>query len=407
MAREYVDGATTIARAALSAGCDFFAGYPISPATPILLHMLRELPKQGGVGIQTEDEISAISMCIGAAMAGARPLTATSGPGISLYSENLGLAIMGEVPLVVVNVMRMGPATGGATTVSQGDIQFVRWATSGGYPVIALAPSSVAECYTLTQRAFDLAERFRTLVFLLPDKELIMSMATVDVHDYKDVHVGRRPTVKQTIPAPNGSQNRINVATGKPDPRLRPEETYLPYEFDPIDAVPPTSPFGGPHITRFTTSSHDEHGFLTKNSAKVGRLNEHLRVKIEWHRNEMAFAQLDRNEGAKTLLISYGTTARAMREAVEHSCASGHPASALTLHTMWPVPEKLIIKAAEGHQQVIVAELNHGQYIREIERLLYRHAALNQLSAPKISGLTRVDGELITPENFLEMIAPT
>ena len=116
MAREYVDGATAIARGALRAGCDFFGGYPISPATPILLHMLRELPKVGGVGIQAEDEIGAISMCIGAAIAGARPFTATAGPGISLYSENIGLAIMGEVPLVIVNVMRMGPATGGATT---------------------------------------------------------------------------------------------------------------------------------------------------------------------------------------------------------------------------------------------------------------------------------------------------
>lgn len=405
MTREYVDGATAIARGALRAGCDFFAGYPITPATPILLHMLRELPKVGGVGIQAEDEISAISMCIGAVMTGARALTATSGPGISLYSENIGLAIMGEVPLVIVDVMRMGPATGGATTTAQGDIQFIRWGTSGGYPIIALVPSSVAECYMLTQRAFDLAERYRTPVFLLPDKEMVISMTTVDIEEYEDVPVGRRPLVPASLAPANGKTARINAVTGQPDPRLRPEETYLPWDFDPIDASPPTSPFGGPHITRFTTSSHDEHGFLTKDPAKVRRLNEHLRLKIENHRHEMEFGFVDRHEDADTLFISYGTTARAMREAVDNSWEPGmKPASGLTLHTIWPVPERLILQAVAGYKRVIVAELNHGQYVREVERLLYRHAALNRLAPPAISSLTRVDGELITPEQFLQEI---
>lgn len=404
MPREYVDGATAIARGALRAGCNFFAGYPISPATPILLHMLRELPKVGGVGIQAEDEISAISMCIGAAMTGARPLTATAGPGISLYSENIGLAIMGETPLVIVDVMRMGPATGGATTVAQGDVQFVRWGTSGGYPIIALAPSSVPECYTLVQMAFDLAERFRTPVFLLPDKELIMSMSTVDVADYVDAPVGQRPTVPPLPASGNGSGARIDAATGQPDPRLRPEETYLPYAFEPLDATPPTSPFGGPHITRYTGSSHDEHGILTKDPVKVGRLNEHLRAKIDQHRAEMEFGLLNRHPEARTLFIAYGTTARAMREAADRSRSAGHPVSDLTLHTLWPVPEKLIMQAAAGHSRIVIAELNHGQYGREIELLLYRHAALHRLAPPEIVSIQRVDGNLITPEQFLEVI---
>lgn len=398
MAREYVDGATAIARGALRAGCDFFAGYPITPATPILLHMLRELPKVGGVGIQAEDEIAAISMCIGAAMSGARPLTATSGPGISLYSENIGLAIMGEVPLVIVDVMRMGPATGGATTAAQGDIQFVRWGTSGGYPIIALVPSSVTECYTLTQHAFDLAERLRTPVFILPDKELISSMATVEIDDYVDVPVGQRPLIKQeAIPD-------VNAVSGQADARLRPEETYLPYDFEPIDGIPSTSPFGGPHITRFTTSSHDEHGFLTKDPLKVGRLNQHLRLKIENRRQELELGNLIRHPEANTLFISYGTTARAMSEAVDISRQQSRPASGLTLHTLWPVPEHLILEAAQGHRRIVVAELNHGQYIREIERLLYRQAAQARQAPPEIIALTRVDGELITPEQCLDAI---
>ena len=405
MAKEYVDGATAVARGALAAGCDFFAGYPITPATPILLHMLNELPKVGGVGIEAEDEIGAISMCIGAAMAGARPMTATSGPGISLYSENIGLAIMGEVPLVIVDVMRMGPATGGATTPAQGDIQFIRWGTSGGYPIIALAPSSVAECYTLTMRAFDLAERFRTPVFILVDKEMNYAMATVDIHEYVDVPVGQRPLVPQQVPEPAVVDGvRVNAVTGQPDPRLRPEETYLPYDWDPIDAVPPTSPFGGPHITRFTTSSHDEHGFLTKDPEKVNRLNDHLRLKILRHRHEMEFGIPDVQEEAETLFISFGTTARAMREAVDRARAQGKAVSGLTLHTLWPVPERLILEAVAGHERVIVAELNHGQYVREIERLMYREARRTQTLPPEILSLTRADGELIMPEQFLEFL---
>ena len=405
MAKEYIDGATAIARGALTAGCNFFAGYPITPATPILLHMLNELPKVGGVGIEAEDEIGAIGMCIGAAMAGARPMTATSGPGISLYSENIGLAMMGETPLVIVDVMRMGPATGGATTTAQGDVQFVRWGTSGGYPVIALTPSSVAECYTLTQRAFDLAERFRTPVFLLVDKELNAAMATVDITEYSDVPVGQRPMVPQTLPEPATVDGmKVNAVTGQPDPRLRPEETYLPYDFEPIDAAPATSPFGGPHITRFTTSSHDEHGLLTKDPDKVQRLNDHLRLKILNHRDEMAFGDADIQEKADTLLIGYGTTARAMREAVDRSRAAGQPVSGLTLQTLWPLPEKLILEAAAGHRRIIVAELNHGQYIREIERLIYRNAARNRILPPEIISLARADGQLITPQQFLEIV---
>jgi pyruvate/2-oxoacid:ferredoxin oxidoreductase alpha subunit len=184
--REFTHGSTAMVRGALDAGCTFFAGYPITPASPILMLMMRELPKRGGVAIQGEDEIASIGMCIGAALAGARAMTATSGPGISLYSENIGLAIMGEMPLVIVDVQRMGPATGGATTTGQGDIQFARRGTAGGYPIIALAPSSISECYHLAVRAFALAERFRCPVFLLSDKELNMTLNTVDVAGYAE-----------------------------------------------------------------------------------------------------------------------------------------------------------------------------------------------------------------------------
>jgi 2-oxoglutarate ferredoxin oxidoreductase subunit alpha len=367
--REVIDGSTAIVRGAVEAGCNFFAGYPITPASPILTQMLRELPARGGMAIQAEDEIASLSMCIGAAMAGARALTASSGPGLSLYSENVGLAIMGEVPLVIVDVQRLGPATGGATTVGQGDVQFVRWGTSGGFPVIALCPSSLAECRSLTRRAFALAERFRTPVFLLTDKELALTANTADASD-----VVEPPAPEPAAPPARGP--------------------YRPYRYEPPDAVPPLVPFGDEALVRFTGSSHDEDGFLTKNPETVGALNRHLARKIEDHGAEIASVEADLQEGASTLLVSYGVTAGAMREAVRRIRAGGGRVSGLTVRSLWPVPEAEIRRAAAGAPRVVVGELNLGDYRREVERVLGERA--------EVVGLHRVDGELIQPVQFLE-----
>lgn len=366
--REFIDGAEAISRAAIRAGCDFFAGYPITPATPILLHMTRDLPRVGGVAIQAEDEIAAMGMCIGAAMAGSRVMTATSGPGISLYSENVGLAIMGEVPMVIVDAQRMGPATGAATTTAQGDVQFLRWGTSGGYPVIVLSPWSVASCYSLTLRAFDLAERFRAPVFLATGKEMVLGRATVPVEDLVEIPVRARELAS-------------------------PDEAFLPYPEDAPLGVPAMAAVGGPHVVRFTTSSHDARGHLTKAPSAVGALNERLASKIEDHLDELEFVESDPDPSARTLVISYGTTARAAREAVRNARASGHAVSHLILESIWPVPEAAILRAAKDVDRVLVPELNLGQYRREVERVLAGRS--------EVIGVNRVDGQLIRPEEIL------
>lgn len=366
--REFTDGSAAIVRGALDAGCTFFAGYPITPASPILMQMMRELPKVDGVAVQGEDEIASIGMCIGATLAGARAMTATSGPGLSLYSENIGLAIIGEVPLVIVDVQRLGPATGGATTVGQGDVQFARWGTAGGYPVVVLAPSSVAECYALTRRAFDFAERFRCPVFVLTDKELSMTTATVDVERYETPAVRAR-----AVPAAAGP----------------------PYRYVPAGDVPPMAQFGGSAPVRFTGSTHDERALITKAPAKVAQLNEHLRAKIEDHTDEIELVTADLQAGAATLFVSYGVTAGAMREAVAQARAAGRQVSALTVQSLWPVPERAIRAALAGITRVVVAELNHGQYRREVERLA---------GGVEVLGVHRVDGELLAPGAFLEVL---
>ena len=181
MALEFLEGNAAIARAAIKAGCDFFAGYPITPASSILHYMLELCPQTGGVAIQCEDEIASMGFCLGAAMAGRKVLTATSGPGISLYSENIGLGTMGETPMVIINIQRQGPATGSATKGAAGDIQFTRWVTSGGLPIIALSPATVEEAYELTYRAFNLSEKYRTPVFLLANKEIGVTQESVDL----------------------------------------------------------------------------------------------------------------------------------------------------------------------------------------------------------------------------------
>jgi 2-oxoglutarate ferredoxin oxidoreductase subunit alpha len=374
--REYTDGATAIVRGALDAGCNFFAGYPISPATSILIQMMRELPGLGGVAVQAEDEIASISMCIGAVMAGARAMTATSGPGLSLYSENVGLAVMAEVPLVIVDVQRAGPATGGATTVGQGDVQFARWGTSGGYPLIALCPSSVPDCYTLTMKAFGLAERFRCPVFVMSDKELNLTTTTVEANEFVRVPVTDR----------QGGKEKVR------------QGEFRPYLFNPPDVVPPLAIFGGPNITRFTGSSHDEQGLLLKDPAVVGALNRHLFEKIERHRDEIEMVKANLQPQARTLIISYGITARAMEEAVQLARSKGQVVSTLALQSLWPVPEQAIQAALDGVECVIVAELNLGDYRREIERIA---------GGRRVVGLNRVDGELISPEQIMSIVSDT
>ena len=368
MAHEFIDGSTAIVRGALDAGCDFFAGYPITPASPILQMMMSELPARGGIAIQGEDEIASIGMCIGATLGGARTLTATSGPGISLYSENIGLAIIGEVPLVIVDVQRLGPATGGATTVGQGDVQFVRWGTAGGYPIIALAPSNVEECYSLTMRAFDLAERFRCPVFLLTDKDLNLTMRTVNPAGL------------------NGREVRLRD--------LRQGDEGPQYRYRPPDGVPPIGRYGD-EIIRFTGSSHTEDAVITKDPSTVGALNEHLAAKIDDHLDEIEMVTWDHQAGATTLILAYGVTAGAARAAVRQCREGGGRVSLLVVQSLWPVPERAIGAALEGTQRVVVPELNLGQYRREIERLA---------GGRRVVGVNRVDGKLITPEQIMEAL---
>ncbi|MHB9150293.1 MAG: transketolase C-terminal domain-containing protein [Thermoleophilia bacterium] len=366
---EFLEGNDAVVRAALDAGCTFYAGYPITPATSILTGMMRALPEGGGVAVQCEDEIASIGMCIGAAMTGQKCLTATSGPGMSLYSENLGLAQMGETPLVIVDVQRQGPATGSATKGADGDILFLRWGTSGGLPLIVLSPESVQECYTLTRAAFDLAERYRTPVILASQTEVGLTRERVDLE-----------AAAASCPPP--LSRALAPAEGP----------YAPHAFSHPAEVGPLSPIGGPHLVRYTTSMHDERAFLTADSEVIARMMEHLERKILDHQDEIARVDWDPQEGATTLILAYGVAARSAREAAARVRAQGGRVSLLVLKTLFPVPEAAIGAALAGIERVVVPEMNLGQYVQVVRAL-----------APglEVRSVGQMNTELLSPDRLI------
>ena len=369
--KSLLEGNEAIARGAMAAGCRFFAGYPITPATTILNNMLALLPPGGGVCIQGEDEIASIGYCLGASMAGMKVMTATSGPGISLYSEQISFAIGSEIPIVIVDVQRLGPSTGSATRGADGDINFLRWGNSGGLPVIVLAPTDVADCFTLTVHAFNLAEKFRCPVFIASNKEIAMTRESINLNELE-------------IPA---TIVRKSAAPDKP---------FLPFHVTQGQLVPDFLPIGHNIPVRQTSSTHGAEGYITTDPNEISANVLRLKTKIAEAVDQMSFFEFDEVENADTLVIAYGVTARAARSAVREMCQKGIPTALLVLKTIWPVPEGVIRKAAGGIQRVLVVEMNLGQYTDTVKQVL---------TDKNVKFLGQMDGSLISPDQIKEAIS--
>jgi 2-oxoglutarate/2-oxoacid ferredoxin oxidoreductase subunit alpha len=367
MALWFMEGNYAVALGAIHAGCGFFASYPITPASSLLSAMLELLPSTGGIVLQGEDEIASIGACLGASMAGKKAMTATSGPGISLYSENISFAIAGEIPLVIVNVMRQGPSTGAATLGADGDVQFMRWGCSGGLPLIVLAPVDLRDCFTLTVHAFNLSERFRCPVFIASNKEIATTRETIDLEKVEKPPVMER-AVHQSGP-------------------------FLPFGVRRGVEVPDFLPIGAGVPVRQTSSTHGPHGYITTDPAEIQSGVERLRRKIESRVESFSYHELEERAGARTLVITYGITARAVRAAAGGILReTGKPVSVLVLKTLWPVPERVICSTAEKSEQVLVVEMNLGQYVHEIRRVLCGH---------RVAFYGKMDGRLITPGEII------
>ncbi|MGQ9681204.1 MAG: 2-oxoacid:acceptor oxidoreductase subunit alpha [Anaerolineae bacterium] len=363
-----MQGNIACAEGALAAGCRFYAGYPITPSSEIAEHLARRLPEMGGAYIQMEDEIASMAAVIGGSVGGLKAMTATSGPGFSLMQENIGYAAMAEVPCVVVDVQRTGPSTGLPTSPAQGDMMQARWGTHGDHPIIALSPSSVREAFDLTVRAFNFAEAYRTPVLLMMDE--------VVGHMRERVELPEQVTVLE-----------------RPGTEV-PSDWYYPYEAGGAD-VPPLVPFGMGFRYHITGLFHDRSGFPTERVDEINPWLQRVFAKIERNLERIQLYTLDEVEGARTLVVAYGATARAARHAVLMARARRHKVGLVKLQTIWPFPVDVLAELAHGVRTVVVPEMNLGQIALEVERAVGR---------AKVRRVNRADGQMITPHEILTAI---
>ncbi|MGQ9460921.1 MAG: 2-oxoacid:acceptor oxidoreductase subunit alpha [Candidatus Bathyarchaeaceae archaeon] len=362
-------GNEACAEGAITAGCRFFAGYPITPANEIAEHLAWRLPQVGGVTIQMEDEMASLGAVIGASWAGAKAMTATSGPGFSLMQENIGYAFMTETPCVIVDVQRVGPSTGQPTKCSQGDVMQTRWGTHGDYASIVLSPNSVQEMFDLTVRAFNLAEKFRTPVVLLADETVAHMRERIVVPSLDKVKIVNRKKPKQGVKA----------------------------FFGPED-IPPMPSFGQGFNVSVTGSTHNENGIRSTSDPIVHRrLVERLVRKIRKNSDKIVDTENYNSDKCEAGIVSYGCTSRAVYETVKLAKKKGINVGFVRLKTLWPFPDKAVQTMAQNAKILFVPEMNLGQIFYEVERIV--HGTVPVVPINKIGG-----GEMITPEELLRQV---
>ncbi|WP_373035323.1 2-oxoglutarate synthase subunit alpha [Sulfurimonas sp.] len=360
------------ARAAVDAGCMFFGGYPLTPSSEVM-HVISDLlPKKGGVAIQMEDEIGGICAVIGAAMVGQRALTATSGPGMSLKAEQLGLAQMAEVPLVCVNVMRGGPSTGLPTRVSQGDILQSKNPSHGDYKSITLCAGSLAECYTEVVRAFNIADRFMQPVIVLLDETIGHMHGKADIPTAEDVEAGIVPRKRFDGPA----------------------EEYFPYGVE-HDEPAVLNPMYEGYRYHFTGLHHDKNGYPTEEIETCRKLIQRLEDKVELHKDEVESYEEFMMDDAEVMIVAYGSVSLAAKESIRHLRKEGIKAGLFRPITIWPSPAEKIKEHTDKIEKVLVVELNIGQYHSEVQRAAARL---------DIDGLFKVNGRPLSPHEIVSKV---
>ena len=339
-----MQGNEAIAEGAIAAGVTFFAGYPITPSTEIAEQMAKMLPQIGGTFLQMEDEIGAMGAILGASLAGAKVMDATSGPGFSLKQELIGYAACAEIPCVVVNVQRVGPSTGQPTAPSQGDVMQVRWGTHGDHPIIALSPWSVREAFDMAVMSVNYAERFRSPVILLTDEIVghLRENVTLPSVDELNIYPRRLPTKTRA-------------------------EGYQPFAVGE-DLVPDVARFGDGYRIHVTGLLHDETGFPSGSPVVTETMLHRLHEKINRVGEEIIHTEESFMEDAEFAVVSYGGTARTAYEAVRTARADGIKVGFLRLKTIWPFADAAIGRLANRVKNILVAELNYGQLVGEVTR---------------------------------------
>lgn len=366
----FMQGNEAMTEGAIVAGARFYAGYPITPSSEVAESSSRRLPQVGGIYIQMEDEIASMAAIIGASISGKKSYTATSGPGLSLMAENLDVAVMGEIPCVLIDVQRSGPSTGLATKPAQGDVMQARFGTHGDHSIIALSPSSVQDCFDLMIQAFNYAERYRTPVIFLADEIVGHLQEQVVLKDESEVEIVERKK-----------------------PTCKPDE-YKP--FDHSEGLAPLASYGGEYIFKVNGSMHDEMGRPCAIPANADRKVRHLSEKIENHRDEITIVRKYRLEDADYAFIAYGGVARSALSAMKKAREQGIKVGVLQVVTLWPFPVREVEALMNQVKAVVVPELNLGQYAGEIKKY-------NEKNIPVVS-VNRVDGQPIQPNQIVEKL---
>lgn len=367
----FINGDQACCEGALAAGCRFFAGYPITPATEIAESMSKRLPRLGGIFIQMEDEIASMAAILGASWGGVKSMTSTSGPGFSLMMENIGLGICTETPCVVCNVQRGGPSTGLPTLVAQGDMMQARWGSHGHYEIIALSPSSPQEMFDFTVRAFNLSEQYRLPVIILADEVIghMNERVIIPREDEIEIINRRKPTVSR--------------------------EEYLAYKPD-ADGVAPMANCGDGYRIHVTGLTHDERGYPAMDAKGQEEMVSRLVNKIRNNRHKITKTKNMFIDDAEVVVVSYGISARSAMQAVRDARNDGIKAGLIKLETVWPFPEDLIRSLTPQVKAFIMPEINGGQMVLELERCA--------CGACPVSLVSNYGGAIIHPALILSAI---
>jgi 2-oxoglutarate ferredoxin oxidoreductase subunit alpha len=367
----FMQGDHACAEGAIAAGCRFFGGYPITPSTEIAERLAQRFPYLDGVFIQMEDELGSIATVLGASAAGKRAMTATSGPGFSLMMENIGLGMMMELPCVIVNVQRGSPSTGLPTLPGQSDVMQARWGMHGNHESVAYAPWSCQELFDLTIHCFNVADRYRLPVFLMTDEVVGHMVERVVIPEEEQIQRWERKK-----------------------PKKRSKSAFKPFEVMDEDLVPPMVHAGEGYRIHYTGLTHDERGYPDMTAEAHQALVVRLTDKIRRNREHLILTESDQMEDARVAVISYGSTARSARRAVNEARERGVKAGFLRLISLWPFPEKLVREIGKQVDTLVVAEMNLGQMIHEVERFVDK----------PVIGVQHAGGEMMAPQPILEAI---
>lgn len=357
---------------ALKAGMRFFAGYPITPSTEIAEIAANRLPRIGGKFIQMEDEIAGMAATIGASLTGLKAMTATSGPGFSLKQENIGYAIIAEIPCVIVDVQRGGPSTGLPTAPSQGDIMQSKWGTHGDHSIIALYPNSVREIYDVTIKAFNLSEKYRTPVILLLDEIIGHMREKIKIDKDEEVELYNRK--KPSCPA----------------------DEYKAFKVIEGDVVPEMASFGEGYRFHVTGLVHGETGFPSNDINVAQSLISRIISKVDDNTDDIVSYDEYMIEDMDTAIVAFGAASRSAMASIDILREKGHKIGLFRPITIWPSPEKQLTQLAKKVKRIIVVEMNAGQYFLEVDRIAGKYTVVDRYG--------KASGDVISPEEIISYI---